>query len=61
MGIEARMHFFFGPVVRPIGWSVKISTAPSIHVQSSGSAFVYYEDRSGEYDGERYDLIAVPD
>lgn len=58
-GIEARMHFFFGPTVRPVGWSVKISTAPSKHVQSSGSAFVYYDDRSGEYDGERADLIAV--
>lgn len=60
-GIEARMHFFFGPIVRPIGWSVKISTAKSQHVQSSASAFVYYEDRSGEYDGERYDLTPVPD
>jgi len=59
-GIEARMQFFFGPIVRPIGWSVKISTTPSQHVQCSGSAFVYYEDRSGEYDGERHDLIALP-
>jgi hypothetical protein len=60
-GIEAKMHFFFGPEVRPIGWSVKISTAPSQHVQSSASAFVYYEDRSGEFNGERYDLIPVPE
>jgi hypothetical protein len=59
-GIEARMQFFFGPIVRPIGWSVKISTMPSQHVQCSGSAFMYYEDRSGEYDGERHDLIALP-
>jgi hypothetical protein len=60
-GIEARMHFFFGPTVRPVGWSVQISTKPSTHVQSSGSAFVYYEDRSSEYDGERQELVAVPD
>ena len=60
-GIQARMHLFFGPVVRPIGWSVQISTTQSCHVQSSGSALVYYEDRSGEYQGERVDLIPVPD
>jgi len=60
-GIEARMHFFFGPIVRPIGWGVKISTAPSQHTQSSASAFVYHEDRSGEFDGERHDLIPVPE
>jgi hypothetical protein len=58
-GIEARIQFFAGPEVRPLVWSVLISQSPSKHVQSTGYAFVYFDDVTEEYQGERVDLIAV--
>jgi hypothetical protein len=58
-GIDATMHFFFGPVVRPIGWRVKISAVPSAHVQLAAFAFIYNDDRTGEFAGERQNLIVA--
>lgn len=58
-GIEARIQFFAGPEVQPLVWSILISTKPSEHVQSTGCAFVYFDDVTDEYQGERTQLIAV--
>jgi hypothetical protein len=57
-GIEARVQFFAGPEVEPLVWSIIISTKPSAHVQFTGSAFVYFDDVTEEYQGERIDLHA---
>ncbi len=58
-GIQARMQFFAGPEVRPLVWSVSISKKPSTHVQSTGYAFIYFDDVGDEYHGARVELIAV--
>jgi hypothetical protein len=58
-GIEARIQFFAGPEVQPIVWSIVISTNPSKDVQSTGYAFVYFDDVNDEYQGQRVALIAV--
>ena len=58
-GVEARIQFFVGPEVRPLVWSVAISTNPSAHNQATGYGFVYFDDVGDEYHGERFDLIAV--
>ena len=58
-GIEARIQFFAGPEVLPLVWSIVISTNPSKHVQSTGYAFVYFDDVTEEYQGQRTELIAV--
>lgn len=58
-GIEARIQFFAGPEVLPLVWSIVISTDPSKHVQSTGYAFVYFDDVTEEYQGQRTELIAV--
>jgi hypothetical protein len=59
-GIEARIQFFAGPEVQPLVWSIAISTKPSAHVQFTGHAFVYFDDVTDEYQGQRAELIAVP-
>jgi hypothetical protein len=56
-GTEARIQFFAGPEVRPLVWSIVISTNPSKHVQSTGYAFVYFDDVADEYQGQRGELI----
>ncbi len=58
-GIESRIQFFAGPEVQPLVWSIVISTNPSEHVQSTGYAFVYFDDVTDEYQGKRTGLIAV--
>jgi hypothetical protein len=58
-GIEARIQFFAGPEVCPLVWSIVISTNPSKHVQYTGYAFVYFDDMTDEYQGQRVELIAV--
>lgn len=37
-----------------------ISTKPSAHVQFTGHAYVYFDDVTEEYQGQRAELIAVP-
>jgi hypothetical protein len=59
-GIEARIQFFAGPEVQPLVWSIVISTKPFAHVQYTGHAFVYFDDVTEEYQGQRTELIAVP-
>jgi len=58
-GIEARIQVFAGPKVEPLVWSIVISTNPSKHVQNTGFAYVYFEDLTGEYHGQRADPVAV--
>jgi len=58
-GIEARIQFFAGPEVQPLVWNIVISTKPSEHVQCTGYAFVYFDDVTEEYQGQRVELIAV--
>jgi hypothetical protein len=58
-GIEARIQFFAGPEVQPLVWSVVINTTPSEHTQSTGHAFVYFDDVTEEYQGWREELIAL--
>lgn len=58
-GVEARIQFFVGPKVQPLVWSILISTKPSEHVQYTGYAFVYFDDVTEEYQGQRVELIAV--
>ncbi len=58
-GIESRLQFFAGPEVQPLVWSIVISTKPSKHVQSTGYAFVYFDDVTDEFQGARAELIAV--
>jgi len=41
-------------------WSIVVSTKPSAHVQFTGHAFVYFDDVTEEYQGQRTELIAVP-
>ena len=41
-------------------WSIVISTKPFTHVQYTGHAFVYFDDVTEEYQGQRTELIAVP-
>jgi hypothetical protein len=59
-GIEARIQFFAGPEVQPLVWSIVVSTKPSAHVQFTGHAFVYFDDVTEEYQGQRTELIAAP-
>jgi len=58
-GIEARIQFFAGPEAQPLVWSVLISTKPSEHEQATGYAFVYFDDVTDEYQGERVELMAL--
>ena len=41
-------------------WSIAISTRPSSHVQYTGHAFVYFDDVTEEYQGQRTELIVAP-
>ena len=60
-GIEARMQFFAGPRVQPIVWRVLIGKNPLriIYHQSTGYAFLYFEDMNNEFQGERIELTAL--
>jgi hypothetical protein len=59
-GVEVRIQFFAGPEVQPLVWSVLISTKPSKHLQYTGYAFVYFDEVTEEFQGQRTELIAVP-
>lgn len=58
-GIEARMQFFAGPNVNPIVWSVVLTDKPSKCIQTTGHAFVYFDEAKDGYHGTRSDLVAV--
>jgi hypothetical protein len=58
-GMVARMQFFVGPAVQPFVWIILIDPSPRRDAQATGSAFIYFDDLTGDYHGERFELKAL--